>query len=73
MDRTLSVKSHLKLIGATAFNLSVILVGHEEDFSGEFTADEARSIQFSVDVMRELYAQVGLGVRKLYWSYIPVG
>lgn len=71
MDRTLSVKRHLELIRETAFNLSIFLVGHEPDFSGEFSPDEARRIQAAIDVMRELYAQVGLGVRTLYWRYIP--
>ncbi|HEX2047421.1 MAG TPA: zinc-dependent metalloprotease family protein [Acidimicrobiales bacterium] len=72
MDRTLSLKSHLNLIRTNAFNVCVFLVGHEEDFSGEFTIDEARRMQFAVDVMRELYSQVGVGVRKLFWRYIPV-
>ncbi len=71
MDRQLSVKSHLNLIKDTAFNLSLILVGHEPDFSGEFTVNDTVRMQAAVDVMRGLYAQVGLGVRKLYWQYIP--
>lgn len=72
MERALSVKNHFRLIRDEAFNLSIFLVGHEPDFSGEFTSDDARKMQFAIDVMRELYAQVGVGVRKLYWRYIPV-
>lgn len=71
MDRTLSVKNHLDLIKDTAFNLSVILVAHENDFSGAFTSADTIRMQAAIDVMRELYAQVGLGVRKLYWQFIP--
>lgn len=71
-DRDLSLKSHLTLIKGDAINLSLILVAHEPDFSGQWTQAETQSIQFAVDRMRELYGQVGLGVRKLYWSYIPV-
>lgn len=71
MDRTLSVKSHLNLVSDTAFNLSVILVAHDPGFTGQFTNAEAIRIQKAVDIMRELYAQVGLGVRKIYWQYIP--
>jgi Metallo-peptidase family M12B Reprolysin-like len=71
MDRTLSVKNHLELIRGTAFNLSIFLVGHEPDFSGEFSQDDARRMQAAIDGMRELYAQVDLGVRRLYWRYIP--
>jgi hypothetical protein len=71
IDRTLSLRSHLELIRGTAFNLSIFLVGHDPGYSGWFTQDEARQVQHAIDVMRELYAQVGLGVRMLYWRYIP--
>lgn len=71
MDRTLSVKNHLNLIKDTAFNLSVIMVAHEEDFSGEFSEAEVIRIQAAIDRMRELYSQVGLGIRKIYWQWIP--
>jgi hypothetical protein len=72
MDRRLSVKTHLQRIGGTAFNLCVFLVGHDPGFGGWFDQDEARQPQHAIDVMRELYAQVGVGVRKIYWRYIPV-
>jgi len=72
MDRTLSVKAHLRRIRGSSHNLSLILVGHENDFSGEFDPADTQRMQAGVDVMRELYAQVGVGVRKLYWSRIPV-
>lgn len=71
MDRTLSVKNHLNLIKDTAFNLSVILVAHDPGFTGAFTNADTIRMQAAIDVMRELYAQVGLGVRKIYWQYIP--
>ena len=71
MDRTLSVKNHLNLIKDDAFNLSAILVAHEPDFSGAFTSDNTIRMQIAIDIMRELYAQVGLGIRKIYWQYIP--
>src|SRR6185503_10468127 len=71
MDRTLSVKNHLNLIKDTAFNLSVILVAHDPGFTGAFTNADTIRMQTAIDVMRELYAQAGLGVRKIYWQYIP--
>ncbi len=71
MARTLSVKTHLTRIRGISVNLSIFLVGHEPDFSGSFTQANAQSMQFAVDVVRQLYAQVGLGVRKLYWRRIP--
>lgn len=73
MNRTLSLRNHLELITGTSVNFSIFLVGHEPGFpvTAWFTQNEARQIQHAVDVTRELYAQVGLGVRKLYWRYIP--
>jgi hypothetical protein len=70
--RQLSVTNHLQLIKGTSINLSLILVGHELDFSGVFTRDDAIRMHTAIDITRQLYAQVGVGVRKLYWQYIPV-
>ena len=71
VDRTLSLRTHLERIRGIAVNLSIFLVGHEPGYAGWFTQADARQIQNAVDIMRELYAQVGVGVRKLYWRYIP--
>jgi hypothetical protein len=70
--RDLSLNSHLALIKGKAINLSLILVAHELDFSGEWTLAETLHMQEVIDRTRELYAQVSLGIRKLYWGYIPV-
>lgn len=70
-NRRLSVRNHLALIKDKAFNLSLILVAHEPDFSGEFTRAETLRLQTAVEIMRGIYAQVGIGIRKLYWQYIP--
>lgn len=69
--RPLSLKQHLQLIREDAFNLSIFLVGHEPGFGGQFTEQETLDLQFAIAVMRELYSQVSVGVRKLYWRYIP--
>ena len=72
MTRDLSLLSHLQRISGEAINLSLILVAHEPDFSGQFTQANTQRMQAAVDRCRELYAQAGLGIRKLYWQYIPV-
>jgi hypothetical protein len=72
MNRTLRLQSHLELISGQAINLSLILVAHEPDFSGQFDQADTQRMQAAVDRVRELYAQVNLGVRRLYWQYIPV-
>jgi hypothetical protein len=70
IDRELSLRSHLELIKDDAFNLCIFLVGHEPGFAGWWSQSEAQSMQFAIDVMRELYSQVGVGVRRLFWRYI---
>jgi hypothetical protein len=70
--RDLRLDSHLKLIKGKSINLSLILVAHENDFSGEWTLAEAQSMQEGIDRARELYGRVNLGIRKLYWQFIPV-
>lgn len=71
MNRELSLKNHIELIQGPSCNLCLFLVGHEPDFSGEFTQANTRRMQAAIDVARGIYAQVGFGIRKLYWRYIP--
>lgn len=72
MNRELSLLAHLRRIRGDAINLSVILVAHEPGFAGVFTQANCQRMQEAIDVMREIYAQVDFGVRKIYWQYIPV-
>lgn len=73
MDRQLSLKDHLDLIRDDAFNICPFLVGHEDGFGpdAEYTLAELQVIQTAIDFMREHYAQVGVGVRRIYWRAIP--
>jgi hypothetical protein len=70
-DRTCRLKVQLELAKGRAFNLSVIFVGHREDFSGTISRADVERITYAIQRTRELYAQVNLGIRKIYWSYIP--
>ncbi|MBV1931195.1 MAG: hypothetical protein KUG71_05710 [Porticoccaceae bacterium] len=70
IDRRLSLRSHLQLIKDDAFNLCIFLVGHEPGFAGWWSQSEAQSMQLAIDVMRNVYAQTGVGVRRLFWRYI---
>lgn len=70
IDRDLKVLEHIKRIRGKSINICCFLVGHEPGFGGSFTAAQAIHAQRSIDVMREIYAQVPLGVRKIYWRYI---
>jgi len=71
MNRDLSLKNHMELIQGPSCNLCLFLVGHEPDFSGEFTPADTQRMQAAIDVARGIYAQENFGIRKLYWRYIP--
>lgn len=72
MQRDLSLLTHIQRIRGRSINLSLILVGHENDFSGEFSEADTQRMQAAVDRCREIYAQANLGIRRLFWSRIPV-
>lgn len=65
-----SLKQQLNLMKGRATNLCIFLVGHENDFSGAVTLDQVISVQAAMQTVRDLYAQVNLGVRQLYWRRI---
>jgi len=68
----LSLKRQLELVQGDCTNLSIILVGHELDFSGVVTQAQIDEAQAAIQGARNIYAQVDLGIRRIYWSYIPV-
>jgi hypothetical protein len=69
---TRSLKRHLQTMSGRSTDLAVILVAHENDFSGSVTRDQVTKAQYAIQVARDLYAQVGLGIRKIIWQRIPV-
>jgi hypothetical protein len=71
--RTRSLKRHLETISGEATDLVIILVGHENDFvSGRVSQDQVTKTQYAIQVARDLYAQVGVGIRKITWQRIPL-
>ena len=71
-DRSLSLRDHLSRVSGSAFDITVILVGHEPGLAGWFDEDDVFQIQSAIDWTREFYAQAGLGIRRIYWAYIPI-
>ncbi|MCP9485276.1 MAG: M10 family metallopeptidase domain-containing protein [Gaiellaceae bacterium MAG52_C11] len=70
---TRSLRRHLETISGDATDLVLILVGHENDFvSGVTDRDDVTKVQYAVQVMRDLYAQVDVGIRRLNWQRIPL-
>lgn len=65
-----SVRQQLDLMRGRSINLCIFLVGHENDFSGVVTLAQVISVQVAMQTVRDLYAQVGLGVRTLFWRRI---
>lgn len=70
IDRDLRVLQHIERIRGRSYNLCCFLVGHEPGFGGTYTLAQAIHIQRSIDLAREIYAQAGLGIRRIYWRYI---
>ena len=69
---TRSLRRHLETISGEATDLVLILVGHENDFSGATDRDDVTKVQYCVQVTRDLYAQVNVGIRRLNWQRIPL-
>jgi hypothetical protein len=67
---TRSLKRHLETISGDAIDLVVILVGHENDFSGAVSRDDVTKIQYAIQVARDLFAQAPLGIRRINWQLI---
>jgi hypothetical protein len=70
IDRQLRVRQHIDRIRGNSINICVFFVGHEPGFNGSFTEAQAIHTQRSIDLMREIYAQVPLGVRRIFWRHI---
>lgn len=68
-----SLKRHLETISGEATDLVVILVGHENDFvSGAVSRDDVTKTQYAIQVARDIYAQVSVGIRRVVWRRIPL-
>ena len=71
--RSRSLLDQIRLMRDRSINLSLILVGHEDDFSGVVTMAQVQNLQEGIQGMRDIYAQAPLGIRKLYWQKITPG
>ena len=67
-----SVKRQLELMKGRAINICIFLVGHENDFSGVVTLAQVVAVQQAMQTVRDLYDQVNLGVRTLFWRRIDM-
>lgn len=66
-----SLLRHLQTINGSAFDMVPIFVGHENDFSGTFSRDDATKVQYAIQIARDIYAQQDVGIRGLNWQRIP--
>jgi hypothetical protein len=67
-----SLKRHLETISGTCVDLVFFLVGHEPDFSGVVSLEDVTKLQFAIQVARDLYARVDLGIRRVEWGRISI-
>lgn len=70
--RTRSLRQHLERISGRSTDIVVILVGHEDDFSGSVTRAQVAKTQYAIQVTRDIYARAQLGVRRIRWTRIPL-
>lgn len=63
--QSLSLKRQLELCRGKGLNINMILVGDDD-----FDWDDWRKTQYAIQFMREIYANVNLGVRKIRWQVI---
>jgi hypothetical protein len=64
---TLSLRSWMRLHRGNSFNLNIIAIG-----SDAFTPAMWAEVQVLIHRMREIYAQIGLGVRVVSYYGVPV-
>lgn len=69
-EADLSVLTQIRLGKQRSVNISPILVGHEDDFSGAVTMAQVRNIQGAIQIMRNIFGTQNLGIRKIYWRRI---
>src|SRR5215210_2260869 len=55
--RQRSLQRHLQTISGRAFDMVPIFVGHNNDFSGTFSRDDATKVQYAIQIARDIYAQ----------------
>ncbi|MGE5763295.1 MAG: hypothetical protein ACM3ZF_05290 [Mycobacterium leprae] len=68
---TRSLTRHLQTIRGPAFEMVPIFVGFRSDFTGTVTQAQTVRAQYTVQVARDIYAQQGLGIRRLNWQAVP--
>jgi hypothetical protein len=67
-----SLKAHLRQISGHSINVTIFMVGLDpvDPSKSTIDIDDYTRVQYSIQVCRDIYAQAGIGVRKLYWRYI---
>ncbi len=67
---TRSLRRHLETVRGRAVDVVIFLVGHEPDFSGAVSRADVAKVQYGIQVARDIYAQVDLGIRRIIWGRI---
>lgn len=69
---TRSLKAQLNLARGNAINVCIFLVGHEYDNTSQVSTADMTETQYALQVMRDIYAQAGIGIREIFWRRIGV-
>jgi hypothetical protein len=67
---TRSLRRQLETCSGDSVDLVIFMVGQEPDFSGSIALGDMTEIQYALQVARDLYADVDLGIRRVEWDHL---
>jgi hypothetical protein len=70
-QKVISLRRQMELAKGQAMNISIILVGTSDDSDPSLVSwNDCVAVQHGIQIAREIYGKVDLGIRKVYWSHI---
>lgn len=70
-NRDMSLRRQMELAKGQALNLSIIWVGwHSDPLVSQVSDEDRRRVMSGLQKMRDIYGNVSLGIRKIYYSHI---
>lgn len=70
-NREMKVRRQMELAKGQALNLSIIWVGwHSDPAESQVSDEDKRRVMSGLQKMRDIYGNVDLGIRKIYYSHI---
>jgi hypothetical protein len=68
------VRRQMELASGQALNLSIIWVGWDPNPAvSQITAVQQQHVMSALQKMRDIYGDVDIGIRRVYYTYVPAG